>query len=154
MNKSSGVGRMVKVENSILLKKVLSTMVTISGRKTTEGYAITVMESLLKNLENQYDFLKHIKIKDTRYLEEDESVMVMDDIDTIAPSHVGKAIHDLILTMNRSLGKNAGYFFFKELSRNIGDEYNTTMKEIGVDLSLMQLEHEVDELEKRILHTE
>ena len=77
----------------------------------------------------------------------------MSDLDSISRLDVGKAIHDIITTLNRDLGKNAGYFFIKELSRNIGSDYNSEIKDMGVDLSLLQLEHEVNEMEKRLLES-
>ncbi len=55
--------------------------------------------------------------------------------------------------MNESLGKDAGHFFIKEISRNIGDDYQSTIRNMGVDLSLMQLEHEITEMEKRMTNT-
>ncbi len=61
---------------------------------------------------------------------------------------------DHIVTMNEMLGKDAGHFFIKEMSRSIGDEYYSTMGDMGVDLSLMQLEYEVSEMEKRLLKTQ
>jgi len=144
---------MVEIENSEIIRKVLNTLVSISSRKTTEGYAVSIMDTLIKRLEGTYEFLKHVEVSDTRFLEDDATISVMSDIDSVQPTEIGKAIHDIIVTMNESLGKDAGHFFVKEISRNIGDDYHSTIKDMGVDLGLMQLEHEVNELEKRVLGT-
>jgi hypothetical protein len=138
------------VENSKIVKKVLTTLLNISGRKTSKEHAVMIMGSLLKQLETRYDFLRNIKVKDTRFLENEESVNVLSDVNSISENEVGKAIHDIILMMNNSLGKNAGYFFYKEISKGIDDDYQTTMKNMGVDLGLMQLEREVEEMEKNM----
>jgi len=143
-----------KMENSEVIKEVLTKMINISGRKTNKGHAVYIMDSSLKKLLNKYDFLKHVEIKDTRFLEDVDPVSVMTDLDSVPQIEVGKAIHEIISTMNDSLGKDAGYFFIKELSRNIKDDYQTPIKNMGVDLSLMQLEREVKELEKRMLSTQ
>ena len=144
---------MVEIENSEIIRKVLNTLVSISSRKTTEGYAVSIMDTLIKRLEGTYEFLKHVEVSDTRFLEDDATISVMSDIDSVQPTEIGKAIHDIIVTMNESLGKDAGHFFIKEISRNIGDDYHSTIKDMGVDLGLMQLEHEVNELEKRVFGT-
>ena len=144
---------MVEIENSEIIRKVLNTLVSISGRKTTEGYAVSSMDTLIKRLEGTYEFLKHVEVSDTRFLEDDATISVMSDIDSVPSTEIGKAIHDIIVTMNESLGKDAGHFFIKEISRNIGDDYHSTIKDMGVDLGLMQLEHEVNELEKRVFGT-
>jgi len=52
---------------------------------TTEGHAVSIMDSLIKELEEEYDFLKHVEIRDTRFLEDDYSVSVMSDVDFISP---------------------------------------------------------------------
>ena len=139
------------IENSEVMEKVLMTLVNISGRKTTEGHAVFVMDSLIKKLEGQYDFFKHVQVSDTRFIEDGASISVMTDMDSISPIDIGKAIHAIIVTMNEMLGRDAGHFFIKELSRSIGDEYYSIIGDMGVDLSLMQLEHEVNEMEKRLL---
>ncbi len=145
---------MAKIENADIMKKVLTTMITISGRKTTEGYAVSVMESLLKQLSNRYDFLKYIDIKDTQFLEAQTPITVLSNVNVVSSEEIGKALHDIITTMNKNLGEDAGHFFIKEISRNISEEYNTAIRSMGIDLNLMQLEHEVNELENRILKSQ
>ena len=142
------------IENSEVMRKVLATLINISGRKTTEGHAVFVMDSLIKKLGGTYDFLKHVEVSDTRFLEDSVFITVMSDVNAISPIDVGKAIHAIIVTMNEMLGRDAGHFFIKEMSRSIGDEYYSTMGDMGVDLSLMQLEYEVSEMEKRLLKTQ
>jgi len=144
---------MFMIENSEVMRKVLTTLINISGRKTTEGHAVFVMDSLIKKLEGTYDFLKHVEVTDTRFLEDGVFITVMSDLDSVSSTEVGKAIHSIIVTMDEMLGRDAGHFFMKEISRSIGDEYYSTISEMGVDLSLMQLEHEVTDMEKRIFHT-
>ena len=51
-------------------------------------------------------------------------------------------------TEGHALGKNAGHFFIKELRNNIETSYTPIIQNMGLDLSLMQLEHEVNELER------
>jgi len=139
------------IENSEIMKKVLTTLINISGRKTTEGHALFVMDSLIKKLEETYDFLKHVEVTDTRFIEDGVFINVMSDVNSVPSTEVGKAIHAIIVTMNDMLGRDAGHFFIKEISRSIGDEYYSTIEEMGVDLSLMQLEHEVNQMEKKLL---
>jgi hypothetical protein len=141
------------MENSDVIKEVLTTMINISGRKTNKGHAVFVMDSSLKKLLDKYDFLKHIEIKDTRFIENTDPISVMSDVDSVSPSDIGRAIQEIITTMDESLGKDAGYFFIKEISRNINDDYHPIIKDMGIDLSLMQLEREIKEMEKRIIRT-
>ena len=136
------------LKTSDVIKNLLTTLIDISGRKTNKGHAITTMDMLIKQLETRYDFLKNVEIKDTRYIEDGDPVSVMSDINSVIPSEMGKAVHEIITIMNRSLGKNAGIFFIKELQSNLNEEHEASIKNMGVDLSLMQLEREIEEWEK------
>ena len=141
---------MPEIENSEVVEHILKTLIDISSRKTTESHAILIMDSLMKKLEKRYDFLKHVEIKDTRFLEFYDPISVMTDIDVVESNEIGKALYDIIMTMNNELGKDAGHFFIKELGNNIGEMYHSMIEDMGIDLGLMQLEYEVSEMEKRL----
>jgi hypothetical protein len=146
-------GGFIIMQNSEVIKKVLTTLLKISGRKTTSGHAVYIMDEMINKLRKKYDFLKYVEVNDTRFLEEGDFISIMSDIDSVSNQYMGNAIYDIIVTMNEMLGRDAGHFFIKELSRSIGDDYYSTITSMGVDLSLMQLESEVNEMEKRLLQT-
>lgn len=133
-----------------VIKDVLNTILTISGRKTTQSHAIYLLGSTLKNLKKQYSFLNNISIKDTTYLEDTEPVTIMGNVNEIALNKMGPAVKDIIIHLNKSLGEEAGHFFLKELSQKLNDESVNALKEIGVDLDLMHLELQVSKMEKDI----
>ena len=141
---------MPDLENSDIMKRVIQTLIEISGRKTTKGQALSTMSELIINLKKKYNFLKHIEIKDNRFLEMEEPVTVMTDLDDIKSNELSKALYDIIKTTNKLLGKDAGFFFIKELKRNLGEDYTLSMEEMGLDLGLMQLEFEIDEISKKL----
>jgi hypothetical protein len=141
---------MPNFDNSEVVRHILQTMISITGRKTTKEQAVLTMNDLIKKLRDKYDFLKHIEIKDTRFMETEDPVTVMSDINGVKQNEVGKALHDIIKTMNTNLGKNAGYFFIKELKNNIGELYDSAIEEMGLDFGVMQLEFEVSEMTKKL----
>lgn len=141
---------MPEIENSEVMRHVLQSLIEISGRKTTYGHAVLTMSGLIKKLRTKYDFLKNVEIKDTRYLELDEPVSVISGINTVKLNDVGKALYDIIKTMNSSLGEEAGHFFVKELRNRMGDEYLSTIEEMGLDFGLIQLEVEVEEMTRKL----
>jgi hypothetical protein len=139
-----------EIGNSEVVKHVLQTLFNISSRKTTQGRAATTLSELINKLKVKYDFLKHVEINDTRYIEMGEPISVMSGIDKVNSNDIGKALHDIIKDMNFSLREDLGFFFIKELKNNLGDDYNSTMEEMGVDLGLMQLEFEVSEMSRKL----
>ena len=141
---------MPNLDNSDVVKQVIQTLLDVSSRKTTQGQALVTMADLIEKLREKYDFLKHVEIKDTRFMEMEEPVTVMSDIDKVRSDNVGKALYDIIKTMNSSLGKDAGHFFIKEVRNKIEEEYGATIEEMGLDLGLMQLEFEVSDMTKKL----
>lgn len=141
---------MAEINNSEVVRHFLDTLIDISSRKTTKGNAMFTMMDLIKKLENKYDFLRYIELKDTRYSEWGEPVSVMADMDRVKSKELGHALYDIIKNMNSQLGKDAGHFFVKEVKENLQETYNENFEDMGLDLGLVQLEQEVSELSKKI----
>jgi len=140
-------------KNSTMITEILNVLYKISKRKTTEGYTFILLSSIKEELEPKYPFLTEIKFKDTRFIEENNFISINPDLETIPTKQVCFALRDVLKTMNESLGKDAGPFFYKEISVKISDTANETMQKYGIDLLIMQLEKEIEELEKRIIKT-
>jgi len=146
----NGGCKTAEIEKSEIVRHILQTLIDISSRKTTKGHAVFTMSDLIKKLQIKYDFLKNVEIKDTRYIESEDPVYVIPEINSVKPDQMGKALHDIINNMNRALGEDAGHFFIKELRTNIGDEYSLQIENMGLDLGLMQLEDEVSRMTKKL----
>lgn len=142
-------------ERSDVMKSVLKTLISISSRKTDLPSAVMTMDDLIKRLETKYNFLKHVQINDDFYSETTSDVIsVMSDINTVSPTELGKALHAIIDSVNRSLGENAGHFFIKEIRNTLSDEYLTVIKNMGLDLGIMQLESEITRLGRDLVERE
>jgi len=144
---------MPHVEKDEVVRNILERLISISGRKTDKVYAVMTMESLIKDLEQQFKFLKNIEINDDVYSEDAvTTVNLRGNFHNVTSHDLGKALHAIIYELNRNLGDRAGHFFIKELRNTLSDDYLTTMHEMGVDLGLMQLETEVNRLEQQVVH--
>jgi hypothetical protein len=55
------------MEQSLIMRNVLTTLLTISSRKDTDIDIVSTMDSSVKKLEGKYGFLKHVEINDTRF---------------------------------------------------------------------------------------
>lgn len=129
---------MSKLKNSELLEGILKALYTTTGRRTTQSFAIAVLGAITKTLENRYDFLKNI-IFPTEGRSED--VVIIDSkIDAVEPVIVAKAIEIIVQIVYMDLKEKAGLYFIKELMRNAGDNVISNLRDIGVDLELLQLQ--------------
>ena len=143
---------MPEVDNLDAMKNVVNALILITERKTDQGHAIMTMDTLIKQLEPQFNFLKNIHIIEKPYSEYSEIVSIMTDINNAKSGEVAKAIHALIVMLHDSLGDSAGHFFIKELKQMLGDENISRMREIGVDFSLMQLDEDFTHMKKLFTH--
>ena len=137
--------------NTTMVTKILTVLYKISKRKTTEGYTFILMNSIKEKLQPIYPFLTKIRFKDIRFIEEYDFIIIDPQIENVSIKQICYGLRDFLKTMYESLGKDAGPFFYKEISIKIGDKLNATLQTYGVDLQVMQLEKEIQDLEERII---
>jgi hypothetical protein len=127
-----------KLRNSELLEGILKALYTTAGRRTTQSFAIAVLGAITKTLEQRYDFLKNVIFHtEGRF----EDVVVIDSkVNSANPVIIAKAIETIVQVLYMDLKEKAGLYFIKELMRNAGDNVISNLRDIGVDLELLQLQ--------------
>jgi|YNPNPStandDraft_1061719.scaffolds.fasta_scaffold02909_6 hypothetical protein len=135
---------MYNYDNASLMRHVLSTLLTVAGRRTTEGFTITVIRTMLKTLEKEFEFLKSISITEATYPEHNELINISLEINLVPPEMIGKSVESLIRVICMDLKEEAGLFFIKEFKDNVGEDIISELKERGVNLN--ELEDEIQRL--------
>jgi len=127
------------LQTAEVTQQLISTIIEIIGRKTSEEYAAVTIRNLLRQLQPRYPFLREIEIKNNRTVEVENVLSVNVALNEFSPKDVGQAMKELIVTITNLLGKNAGYFFIRETSEKIGIEYDMfLLKTMNINLTLMQ----------------
>jgi predicted 3-demethylubiquinone-9 3-methyltransferase (glyoxalase superfamily) len=129
---------MYKLQNSDLLKSILKAIYLTASRRTAPSFAIAVIGAITKTLESKYDFLKNIVFHDEG--SSDDFIFISSEVNSIEPYIVAKAIESIVQVVYLNLKKKAGFFFIKELIRNAGENVISNLKDIGVDLELIQIQ--------------
>jgi len=133
---------MPELKNSEIIEYILRTLVDKIGRRTSESFAVVVIDTVMKELYPRYGFLRYIKVENTLYSEGMSSaVSVMPDIDSVEATEFYKAINDLIKMTVRHLERNADFFFIKELHEAIDDIDGLVLNDEKLDLGFMQFEY-------------
>jgi len=133
-----------KIENSDVIKHALFSLINVATPKTSDDYAWSTLKKLLKELIDNYDFLKYIQIGELGSLNNNiGDITALSEINAIEPKEVGRAIQDLIDLYKKYLGKKAGYFFITEFKDDLGSRYHSIIKSMGVDLRLIELQNEL-----------
>lgn len=123
---------------------MLLSIIDVIGRRSSEDYALVMVSNTIKKLCDKYNFLKLVQIKKTRYSEIENIIDIDSSIDQLNPDELGKAFTELIDVIVIAMGKNAGFFFIKEVKNKIGSNYGLKIRNMGVDLDFMQFSFEVD----------
>lgn len=141
---------MAKIKNVEIVNRALTTLITITARRSSEAIACAFMDAVLQTLQEKYAFLKFVTIKNMTYYE-DNAVHTESEINTIKPELLGHAIESIIRILCMDLEEESGLFFIKELKDRLGESYIHEIKKYGVDFDLLRLEqkHLHEQLEKK-----
>jgi len=133
-----------KISNSKIIKRTLMSLINVASSKTSDDYAWTSVKKLLFELKPKYGFLKYIKIDEIKLINYTIDDIVVDSkLNSIEANMLGMAIQDIVDLLKKYLGKKAGYFFIQEFKSVLGDTYYTIIKNMGVDLRLVELQNEL-----------
>ena len=141
---------MPKIKNSDLLNRALTTLITITARRSSEAIACAFMDAILKTLTEKYSFLKYVTIKNMTLYEEN-SVHTDLEINSVKPEFIGRAVESVIRILIMDLEEESGLYFIKEIKDRLGETYLLEFKKYDVDMDLLQLEqkHLHEQLEKK-----
>jgi hypothetical protein len=129
---------MSKLQNSDLLRSILKAVYTTASRRTTPSFAIVVIGAITKTLEQRYDFLKNIIFSEEG--ESEDFIMIDSKVNSVNSDKIAKAIENIVQVVYLDLREKAGFYFIKELMINAGENVISNLKEIGVDLELIQIQ--------------
>ena len=135
---------MPNLTNSEVVEHTLQALISKIGRRTSEGFAVITIDTILKELEAKYDFLKYIEVQNTSYSEGMDAVNILPDIDSVESAVFYKSLNDIIISAVRHLKRKADFFFIKEFKEVIDHIADLKIEQDGVDLSHMQLQYIVD----------
>ncbi|KYK26596.1 hypothetical protein AYK20_03480 [Thermoplasmatales archaeon SG8-52-1] len=131
---------MSKLQNSDLLRSIIKAIYITASRRTAPSFAKAVIGAITKTLEQKYDFLKNIYIREEGGPE--DFIMIDSEVNSIEPYIIAKAIESIVQIVYLDLKEKAGFFFIKELTRNAGENVISNLKDIGVDLELIQIQQQ------------
>ncbi len=132
--------KMTKLTNEEILGGILRSLYAVSSRRTTQGFAATVIGSIVKTLEQNYGFLKYVTIDEEEISMSGDVIFISPEINEIDPTQIGKAVEAIIRVVYMDLIGKAGLFFIKELKQNAGEKIMKEIKNYGADLNVLQTE--------------
>jgi len=142
---------MPSLDNSVTISELLQIITNVVGRRTTKTFSVTTIKNTIEELKNKHDFLDYIKIEDSSFTEKKNDISVDNSINNIESQRLEEAINDIFDVMMKSLGKNVGYFYIKEIKDDLEKEISSFFEEFEVNLNLKQQEHLLEIMESSIV---
>lgn len=132
---------MTEYTNSYVLGEILRSLYYVAGRRTSRSFAAKVIGSIVKTIEQRYDFLKYVQIDDEGELIEDKAIAISPEIDSVKPQLVGKSIEAIIRVVYMDIIGKSGLFFIAEIKRRAGEQIISELHDnFDVDLATLQVE--------------
>ena len=138
---------MTNLSNSNIIEHVLQALIKKIGRRTSTGFAVVTIDTILKELRPKYDFLKYVLVQDTSYSEGIDAINVQYDINYVETDIFYTALDDIIKSAVRHLKRKADYFFIREFKEILDSIPGLEIEQKGINLDDMQLEYLVDRQE-------
>jgi hypothetical protein len=123
------------MDNTSVLQGILLSLSEVTAKKTSLSFAQMVVENILHSLQRKFPFLADI------HFENDSSIYIPSKVNSLENDELGKIIEAIIRLVYMNLEKQAGLFFISEIETNAPPGVIPKIREIGVDLELMQIEH-------------
>ena len=142
---------MPALANSLAVENLIQILIKVVGRRTNKDFAVTNIENILNRLQPKYDFLKYVTILNTSYSEKESDAKVESEIDNVDADSVGEAINEIFDSMIRTMGKNVGYYFIKEIQDDLERELGSFFSEYEVNLNVKQQELLTEIMESSII---
>ncbi len=93
---------MNNITNAYILEKMMYGLYNTAGRRTTYSFAIAIMDTITRTLEQRYDFLKYLLFKTQS--DSNEVIKINSNINFEDPIKVGKELQGMILLCYEKTG--------------------------------------------------
>jgi hypothetical protein len=125
--------------HELVFKHVIKALIDVLSKISTQRYAVFAVNTFLRKVDTEYDFLKYIKINPAQYSDGLADISIMTGLDEINEEEARRAIQRLLEEIADSLGEEARRHFINKFSKSLGRDYLLKIEEMGVNLHMIQL---------------
>jgi hypothetical protein len=122
-----------------MFTQIFKTIIDIIGQISSENYAILVVNSFLRKIETQYDFLKLIYIESALKEGDIYHIIIGGNIETISETDARRAIQQLLESIIQTLGEKISNEFIQNFKNSLDKKYLSKIEDIGVNLHMIEL---------------
>jgi hypothetical protein len=127
------------VDYNAVFTEVLKAIIEIIGETKSETETIQIVNSLLRNMDDKYNFLKEVTIEPAANERGKYRIRTGDTINTISQTDARRALQQLLETTTESLDEERSENFIQQFKDLLDTKCLIKIEEIGVNFHLIEL---------------
>jgi len=128
-NKSINV---LEIQKSDVIRRLLKVLLEAVEKQTSKSFAIACLQRHIDKLRQSYPFLNSILVNDIRYTLGPEELVVRQEINTIEPEELGRAMTSILQEIDKTLSDLGRNSIASDLKIRLTFEYLDKLNEMGV----------------------
>ena len=119
-----------------ITQKVLDTLFILLSERTSKDIALKTLETIIKNLQNEYVIFQYVIIDYYKVNEETNVFNVMPEVNLLESYKLGTGFREIIKIIHDTYGDRT---FITEFKEEIGDKALSEIEKMGVNLHFLEL---------------
>jgi hypothetical protein len=131
-NKSINV---LEIEKSDVIRRFLKVLLEAVEKQTSKSFAIACLQQHIEKLRQSYPFLDSVLVNDIRYTLGPENLIVHQEINTIEPQELGRALTSILQEIDKTLTDLGRNSIASDLRAHLTFEYLAKLNEMSVTIT-------------------
>jgi hypothetical protein len=131
-NKSINV---LEIQKSDVIRRFLKVLLEAVEKQTSKSFAIACLQQHIEKLRQSYPFLDSVLVNDIRYTLGPENLIVHQEINTIEPQELGRALTSILQEIDKTLTDLGRNSIASDLRAHLTFEYLAKLNEMSVTIT-------------------
>jgi hypothetical protein len=131
-NKSINV---LEIQKSDVIRRFLKVLLEAVEKQTSKSFAIACLQQHIEKLRQSYPFLDSVLVNDIRYTLGPENLIVHQEINTIEPQELGRALTSILQEIDKTLSDLGRNSIASDLRAHLTFEYLAKLNEMSVTIT-------------------
>jgi hypothetical protein len=131
-NKSINI---LEIQKSDVMRRFLKALLEALEKQTSKSFAIACLQQHIDKLRQSFPFLDSILVNDIRYTLGPQELVVHQEINTIEPKELGRAMTSILQEIDKTLTDLGRNSIDSDLKTHLTFEYLAKLTEMGVTIT-------------------
>jgi len=125
-------------KNEIIFTKTIELIIDTIGEKTSIGFAVSMIDSIIEKLKDRHSVLNNIKIDKSLFESGIKAFDIMQEINNESSHDLARAIKDIMKNIQNNFADKSNSFI-EDFKKKAPSDYISEIEKIGVNLHILEL---------------